>query len=36
MLDAARAALAHDFILNLPAGYDTVIGERGVRWDRGW
>lgn len=27
---AARAALAHDFILALPLGYNTVIGERGV------
>ncbi|HLV89068.1 MAG TPA: ABC transporter ATP-binding protein [Candidatus Sulfotelmatobacter sp.] len=27
---AARAALAHEFILALPSGYDTVIGERGV------
>jgi subfamily B ATP-binding cassette protein MsbA len=32
---ASRAALAHDFILGLPAGYDTVIGERGVRLSGG-
>ena len=28
--DAARTALAHDFIVDLPNGYDTVIGERGI------
>ena len=28
--DAARTALAHDFILELPKGYDTLIGERGI------
>jgi subfamily B ATP-binding cassette protein MsbA len=28
--DAARTAFAHDFIRELPDGYDTVIGERGT------
>jgi subfamily B ATP-binding cassette protein MsbA len=32
---AAQAALAHDFIMELPQGYDTVIGERGTRLSGG-
>jgi ATP-binding cassette, subfamily B, bacterial len=32
---AARAARAHDFIAALPSGYDTVIGDRGVRLSGG-
>jgi ATP-binding cassette, subfamily B, bacterial MsbA len=32
---AARMALAHDFIMEMPAGYDTIIGERGLRLSGG-
>jgi len=30
IIAVARAAQAHDFIMRLPEGYDTVVGERGV------
>lgn len=33
--EAARAALAHEFVQELPQGYRTVIGERGVRLSGG-
>ena len=35
MIAAAKAAYAHDFIQDLPNGYDTEIGERGVRLSGG-
>ena len=33
--EVARMALAHDFILRMPEGYDTMIGEKGVRLSGG-
>ena len=32
---AARLANAHDFVVSLPQGYDTVLGERGVTLSQG-
>ncbi len=35
MIAAAKIAEAHDFIMNLPQGYDTIIGERGQKLSGG-
>ncbi|MEH6941892.1 ABC transporter ATP-binding protein [Bacillus sp. JJ722] len=35
VITAAKAANAHEFIMNLPQGYDTKVGERGVKLSGG-
>lgn len=35
VIAAAQAALAHDFIMEMPRGYETIIGDRGQRLSGG-
>jgi len=35
IIQAARSASAHDFILEFPQGYDTIVGERGMKLSGG-
>lgn len=35
IIAAARAAYIHDFIVSLPEGYDTMVGERGLKLSGG-
>ncbi|MNV76479.1 putative multidrug export ATP-binding/permease protein [compost metagenome] len=35
MIEAAKSAHIHDFVISLPDGYDTTVGERGLKLSGG-